>query len=604
MATTPDDLKSTPNPESLKEYQELLDRLDEYAGAVLSSETDRLRRSHLLRLYADEIGCPITEKSAATILAKAQGQVVGIYEPRRKGERMDTTPAPWVWEGIVMAGTFNLLVAPPKVGKSALMVGMIAAWWKGEQQYLGQTLHGVCPPVFIIGTDQPENDWFTLFKREGLVDESGNLGGPVEMLWHTGAPLHLTPEGIQHLAEVASKNVGAFFLLDSYHACVSPLAIDESTSAFDGPARDLSQALAPHQATLVMIHHTNKSVAGGNATNASRGSNALPAAASLTILMNWLKQPAEGQTQNDYRVVLKTQGRAKGSTLLAELKDDGWVSLGDGVAALQAEAMADAERELAGRQADVFDYIVDRWSLGQFPVASSELCAHFNLERNKIARCLSALAYKGLIHQVGETAPGNEGGRPAGLFAPCTPSLLEASQTSQTSQTLARAYERRGLSPLSPLSPHAGGGGFVTLAPGTPVERLIDGSWRNGWVVVDGSDPHAITIAKTGQMSFRIRNLRWEIDLRPSASPYPYADNPDHEPSTAAGTPADSFRRTSPSLLLDAHRALDEAQHHQGDQHQIPKGNGADQQNQRWPAGVGATRHHHPSVHGTVPDDW
>lgn len=73
---------------------------------------------------------------------------------------------------------------------------------------------------------------------------------------------------------------------------------------------------------------------------------------------------------------------------------------------------------------------------------------------------------------------------------------------------------------------------------------------------------------------------------------------------TATGTPADSFRRASPSLLLDAHRALDETQHHQGDQHQIPKGNGADQQNQRWPAGVGVTRHHHSSVHGTVPDDW
>ena len=50
-----------------------------------------------------------------------------------------------------MAGTFNLLVAPPKVGKSALMVGMISAWFHGEESYLGQPLHGACLKVYIIG---------------------------------------------------------------------------------------------------------------------------------------------------------------------------------------------------------------------------------------------------------------------------------------------------------------------------------------------------------------------------------------------------------------------------------------------------------------------
>ena len=107
-----------------------------------------------------------------------------------------------------MSGTFNLLVAPPKVGKSALMVGMISAWYHGEESYLGQRLHGVCPKVYIVGTDQPESDWFTLFKREGLVTSDGELGGPVEMLWHTGAPLHLTDEGITHLGEIAGKTLG------------------------------------------------------------------------------------------------------------------------------------------------------------------------------------------------------------------------------------------------------------------------------------------------------------------------------------------------------------------------------------------------------------
>jgi hypothetical protein len=445
-----------------------------------------------------------------------------------------------------MAGTFNLLVAPPKVGKSALMVGMLAAWWHGEGSYLGQPLHGVCPPVFIVGTDQPENDWFTLFKREGLVDGDRTLGGPIEMLWSTGNALHLNPEGITRLAEVAGQHPGAFFLVDSYHACISPLGIDESTSAFDGPARALAEALAPHNATLVLIHHTNKSVAGGNAVNASRGSNALPAAASLTLLMNWLKQPADGQVQTDYRVVVKTQGRARRSTMLIELQDDGWISHGDGETALQAEAIAEAADELQGRHADAFDYIADRWELGQFPVSGLELATHMNLPGNKVNRCLQGLVRKGLIEQVGATDPGVSGGRPSLLYAPLTPLPQEGVNKVNNVNNLARIHEIRGYSPFSPLSPPVGGGGgrgeqggCSPPSVGTPVERLIDGAWHNGWVIQDASNPHAVTIAKLGQPTYRIRNLRWEVDLRPCegspfVNPSSEAEPPaPHQPTTA-----------------------------------------------------------------------
>ena len=531
MATTPSDSRGTSPPASLIEHQQLLARIDEHACIVLSEESDQLKRNQLIRLFADEIGCPLTERAAATSLARAQGRSVGVHEPRRKGEQMDTTPTPWVWEGIVMAGTFNLLVAPPKVGKSALMVGMLGAWWHGEEHYLGQPLHGACPPVFIVGTDQPENDWNTLFRREGLVDDAGALAGPIEMLWHAGAPLHLTEEGIQRLAEVAQENPGAFFLVDSYHACVSPLGIDEATSAFDGPARRLTEALAPYRVTLVLIHHTNKSVSGGNAINASRGSNSLPSAASLTILMNWLKQPAEGQTQSDYRVVLKTQGRAKGATLLTELHDDGWISHGEGDAALQAEALAEAQEDLAGRQADAFDYIADRWELGQFPVSGIELAAHLNLPGNKTNRCVQQLVRKGLIEQVGLTDPGIDGGRPSCLWKPLTPLPQEGVKKGEQVKNPSRTYEIRSYSPISSLSGGSGGGGAGgvkhTPLPGTPVERLTDGQWLNGWVVQDASNPHAVTIAKLGQSTYRIRNLRWEVDVRCCAgSPFPTPQPP------------------------------------------------------------------------------
>ena len=518
MDTTPTESSSSGMiPESLKDHKELLNRLEHHASIVLSNEEDSLRRCQLLRLYADEVGFPITEKTAAVLLLRAQGAVSGVCLPRMRGEKMDTTPTPWAWEGVIMAGTFNLLVAPPKVGKSALMVGMISAWFHGEEFYLGQRLHGNCPNIYIVGTDQPESDWHTLFKREGLVDREGNMAGPVEMLWHTGAPLHLTEGGIAHLGEIAAANPGSFFLLDSYHSCVAALGIDEATSAFDGPARQLAEALAPHKATLAMIHHTNKSVSGGNATNASRGSNALPAAASLTILMNWFKQPAEGQTQNDYRVVLKTQGRAKGTTLLIELQDDGWIQHGDGESVLAAEAIQEASDELQGRQADIFDYLCDRWAAGEFPVTTTELQDVAKCNASKVNRALRALEKKSLARQEGQLEPLVSGGRPQLLWVPNTPSL-ESGENRGTRGTTSRAsYEIRGYSPFSLSSPTSGGGvaeGVLPPTPGTPVELHRNGVWSNGWVVADASNADSVKAAKLGNANITVGSLRWDLDVR------------------------------------------------------------------------------------------
>ena len=522
MVTTPNASNSSGIvPESLKDHKELLSKLDQYASTVLSNEEDPLKRSQLLRLYADEVGFPLNERTAAVLLNKAAGSIAGVAEPRKKGQKLDTSAVPWAWEGVIMSGTFNLLVAPPKVGKSALMVGMISAWFHGEESYLGQRLHGVCPKVYIVGTDQPESDWFTLFKREGLVTSDGELAGPVEMLWHTGAPLHLTDEGISHLGEIAGENPGSLFLLDSYHACCAVLGLEEAASSFDGPARKLAEALAPHKATLAMIHHTNKSVSGGNATQASRGSNALPAAASLTILMNWFKQPAEGQTQSDHRVVLKTQGRAKGTTLLIELQDDGWIHHGDGESVLAAEAMQEAADELQGRQADVFDYICERWVLGQFPVTSKELQGVANCNLSKVNRALRALEKKCLVRQQGKIDPLVAGGRPELLWVPNEASG-ETGGTRETRGTTSRAsHEIEGYSPYSPCLPNTPGTsaeGVKPPTPGLPVELHRNGEWNNGWVVSDASDLHAVKAAKLGSPNVTVGSLRWGLDVRPCES--------------------------------------------------------------------------------------
>ena len=116
-----DDSKSFVSPEALNDHKALLRDVQQAAVAVISDEPDPFLQSQRLRLMAEELGCPISERTAATYLARARGEISGVSVPRMKGERMDTTPTPWAWEGVIMAGTSNLLVAPPKVGKSALM---------------------------------------------------------------------------------------------------------------------------------------------------------------------------------------------------------------------------------------------------------------------------------------------------------------------------------------------------------------------------------------------------------------------------------------------------------------------------------------------------
>jgi len=536
MATTPADSKPTTiKPAALDEHQDLLRLIEDHAAAVVSHEKDRAKHSQLLRLYAEEIGCPINDKIAAAYVARASGYDLSVPEPKKHGQKLNVNPTPWCWDGLIMQGLFNLLIAPPKVGKSALLTGMIGAWWRGDGSFLGRRFNQPCPNVHIIGSDQPECDWFKLFARESLISEDGIIGGPIKSLWSADAPLTLHDDGIRAIADIAADDPGSLFIVDSYHACVSRLGIDEATSAFDGPARQLMSAVTAHGCTLIVIHHANKSVAGGNATNASRGSNALPAAASQLILMNWLRAPADGQMQRDQRVVLKTQGRAKSTTLLVELQDDGWISHGDGDEALALEAAADAEEDLSGRQADMYDYMVQRSEV-KAAVTVKELADHLNIPAKKADRSLRSLIKKGLACRCGELAPGLDGGRPAHLFrailvgedpdeGEITPSPDSGGQTVVKGENPPYTHESRGLPPISLLSPDPGGREFSPLPfpVGSSVELLQpDGTWTNGWIVSNESKPYALTVQRLGNPGLRKRDLRPNLDVRPClGSPFP-----------------------------------------------------------------------------------
>ena len=356
MDTTANDSKNCQIDPALQDTSDRLEALKEIAVRVVGYTTDPSDRLLLFREQACDIGFNLTKAEASGYLAKALGQDLAIPQPKRGGDNLNVVPQPFLWDGVVMSGRQNLLVAPPKVGKSALMVALAAASLRQESQFLGVDISQHINKLIIVGTDQNESDWWTLFKREGLGKETVDGNGEKKhllhdrvILWTLEDRVQLTNEGIEAIRIQADANPGSLVLIDTYHACIGLLGIEESSSEFDGPARQLEQALAGTNSTTVLVHHTNKSVSGGNAITASRGNNSLSAAVSWSVLLNWLRVPEEGQVQTDHRIAVKPMGRGQAQSIVIELTDKGWRSHGSGDAAMAAEAFSEAEDSLVGQ---------------------------------------------------------------------------------------------------------------------------------------------------------------------------------------------------------------------------------------------------------------
>lgn len=483
-----------------------------------------------------EIDLDVRDSDLKTFLAEAQAFVAPEGVGKKTGDKLDLTPIPWAWDGIIMQNRMNLLVAQPKVGKTGLLLEMISKWCQHDQQFLERDFHGECPSVVIVGTDQGEADWASMLRSVALVGDDGTILDPIKRIWTAADPLFFNEKGFKSLEDELEKHENCLVLVDSYHTCVSPLGYEDSGSTYANALAALLIATSKHQATCCVIHHANKGT-GFDVVSSSRGTTALTAIPSQLIHMAFMRP----EDQRDRRITLKTQGRAGNPVnLLIERQEHGWVSHGDGAAVEAAEQREELCNELSGRQADLYDYIQMRWELGCFAVAASEVAAEFNLPGNKANRYLLQLVRKGLIEECGKTEPGTQGGRPSTLYQPFLPSLPGVGKTRKTGETPPLVHEKWGFSPFSRLSHTSEGGGFFTLSKGTAVERLMpDGEWIGGWLISDGSNPDAVTIEKLGDPMLRIRNMRWDIDLRASVSAFKSSDDP--EPPSAAERPSEAI---------------------------------------------------------------
>ena len=344
----------------------------------------------------------------------------------------------------------TLVVSLPKVGKSRLLCLFIGHLHRGESEFLGQQLFGPCPPVLIVGSDQDEGDWAECLHLAGLLPDD-QLAGCIVALYDKGRPLHLDNAGIETIADYACKHPGLLILLDSYYACTHQLGLMERDANYAGPLVDLQEAIAPHKASLLVIHHSKKGAdSGGTATEASRGTTALPSQSSWNIALS--RRPQENPlAPQDRRITLKSEGRGGSPVeMLIEQVDEGtrWISHGDADTIAKTQTIQELINNLGERAACALEDIVDHWQTTQQPMDATAIAAALNLGgENPTARArdvLKMLEKKFLIEQCGERRPetGSKGGKPSKLYRP-----------TETVLTLYPRYNIESVKPSLPSKP-------------------------------------------------------------------------------------------------------------------------------------------------------
>lgn len=508
------DSKNTNLPET--ELDEALKALKSRARQVIEKfpETEWLFR---MRTEAIDRGVDreIRDKELKQLLSQAQPTA----KPLRGGDPIpldELHEATGLWGDLLLSGCLNLVSAPPKVGKTALMLHLAACVFRGDMECLGVPILDRFEHLVIVGTDMDKAQWFKLFFREGLahkLDDQVILDKRIT-LWDASSNIQLDESGCSLIREECSKHSNSLLLVDTLRSTTSSLGLDENRTEICGPIYALKMACASASVTAVVNHHTNKSVTGGSAITASAGNNAIPGACDNTILMNWAKDCPDGQRRTDFRITISSSGRGKGGSLVAAITDEVeggcWKGYGEATAIEAVNRVRRVVQTLTGRQEDAYVYMLERWE-GEHPTTGAQLAEFLQLKQTKKAwLVLNALESKGLIEKQGAQPTT---GRPATLYRPFT-----------IEEDLPPSFP-----PLPPSS-----GGYARgngIKDGTPVQRLVNGEWKSGFVIADGTNPNALKVSPLGNSMTTYSNLRWELDVK-EATGSPFANAPQQEQST------------------------------------------------------------------------
>ena len=396
LILSPDDLASAD--------RKVLQGLHKMAKRLIAEKVPPHIRTALIRNEALNERLALRDGEIMAICATARRELQGRAGAVTETDEFDIPDEVWAWENVIAGQTPNLVVALQKVGKTALIAGLISAWHYGNGEFLGHKLHGPCPPVIIAGTDQTMADWRGVLAPAGLMQQQENgkwrltPNGPIRRLWHRSQPVYLDIPGIEDIATECERYPGALLIADTYAALVAPLGLDEAKPEAAEPLYNLMEMIEPHQITPVLIHHASKSRANERASNASRNSNAIPAAVSQIISLQWLEPDKKG----DPRINLTTEGRnSKPIDLVIEQVDRSqWISHGTADDIKEKQRRDKIIGKLNDRQSLAYDELQDLWEREHKEMTAPALLEIdqklYGSERQS-RRSLDELVVKGLV---------------------------------------------------------------------------------------------------------------------------------------------------------------------------------------------------------------
>ena len=506
--------------------QAALKKLEEHAKHLIQHEPERHHLS-LMRNKAGEldVDLDVKDNDLQSFLDRAER---GLNPARvyKGGETLDATESIFLLDGLIKLGEANVIIGQPKVGKSSFSTGFIAALRDKREQFLGRDI--LLPsqrlPVLIFGTDQSEGDWLHFLRREALVDEEQTLDPNVIDFFcslEASEEYNFTKDGLNRMRKVIDQHQCPLVIIDSLSSMMEPTGIEENVSRFAQPIRNAIRELTKTGATLIIIHHSVKRPNTWDWIQECRGSSSISSVFSWGVLMRWVASEDDGLARTDRRVGFTGKGRgsAEAGGVMAEyLAEGGWTAHGSLEEAQKVERVGQRVMELGGVRAQVFDYLAMRTEL-EADVSVEELATELNKQKSAVARELRNLKGKGLAHGCRK-----DGQRVFWQITPAaeawmSPESLRGSQDvypvslvpaskKNKKNILIHSQEMTAEESSTPRKTSP------SLPPRTPVERFLDNAWQPGWLIHDASNTDAITIEKLGSPNIRIRNLRFDLDVR------------------------------------------------------------------------------------------
>ena len=391
--------------ESIEDDSKAFDRLVEMAVYLITTNEPVIKRAGILRNQAKMESIPLSSKDVFLILAKARRDIEGVDEGEKPNVELDVSEESWLWDQLITEANLTLIVSMPKVGKSSLVGAFLGQLSSGSTEYLGKEIKGEKRNIYIVGSDQPLNDWVKILIPAGLAERTASgkviLKEPLKRLWHKGKPLHLTEESIELLYGIAKDDPNSIFVFDAFASLISGLGLDENHAASVEPIRMMTEALASTKATPILLHHASGGNAGERAVKASRGTKALPAEASQILELDWLIP----EDKHDNRVTISSAGRNSTPVdmVIEQVDRAVWVSIGSKSEIAENLRLEKVREKLNDRQELVLTFIEqrDEKNKGMFTTSQDlveNLKSEFDGDNTKALSTLNQLENKKLIY--------------------------------------------------------------------------------------------------------------------------------------------------------------------------------------------------------------